>query len=103
MDAKYLEEIKEKLVEADIVDDWDEVNSDLVYQDIPTLLAEVERLQNMGTRVHAHWNKGNYYERDGYDYSCVTGYECSNCGYEIDYKHPNYCPRCGAEMEQRDD
>ena len=45
MNAKYLEEIKARLADADIADDWDCVNSGLVYQDIPALLAEVERLQ----------------------------------------------------------
>lgn len=45
MNAKYLEEIKARLADADIADDWDCVSSGLVYQDIPALLAEVERLR----------------------------------------------------------
>lgn len=44
MEQKMLDEIKAREQAATKETDWENVNSDLVYKDIPALIAEVERL-----------------------------------------------------------
>ena len=43
--------------------------------------------------AHAHWIKSNYDNIDG------TIYECSNCNTEM-FSAWNYCPNCGAKMDE---
>lgn len=43
-------------------------------------------------RPHGKWEDSNFY-RDR-----PLCYDCSNCGLKLMYK-PNYCPNCGARME----
>lgn len=43
-------------------------------------------------RPRGRWKDACYY------HDCPLCYECSNCGLKLMYK-PNYCPHCGAKME----
>lgn len=43
-------------------------------------------------RPHGEWEDACYY----HDRPLCC--ECSNCGFKLMYK-PNYCPHCGAKME----
>lgn len=43
-------------------------------------------------RPSGRWNDACYY------HDRPLCYECSNCGLKLMYK-PNYCPHCGAKME----
>ena len=49
--------------------------------------------------VHAHWISKNHH---GYEWIFV----CSNCdyidGYPFNDRH-NYCPNCGAKMDEKED
>lgn len=45
--------------------------------------------------VHAHWIKSNYDNVDG------TIYKCSNCNAEL-FSAWNYCPNCGAKMDEEE-
>lgn len=53
--------------------------------------------------VHAHWIKETAYVHDGYDYSNVPTFTCSNCRNENEYIHPPYCDQCGALMDESRD
>ena len=37
----------------------------------------------------------------GVDIHKYTGYTCSLCGYKVGTKQSNYCPNCGAKMDER--
>lgn len=47
-------------------------------------------------RPRGRWKDACYY------HDCPLCYECSNCGLKLMYK-PNYCPHCGAKMEEKSD
>lgn len=54
--------------------------------------------------VHAHWvnhmRKEFLYDH-GSDYKLVhDGYTCSNCDCYLDMFKTNYCPSCGAKMDE---
>lgn len=51
--------------------------------------------------VHGRWIKDN----DSFqinDYCCYFDHTCSECGKIINdrYEFPNYCPNCGAKMDE---
>lgn len=54
--------------------------------------------------VHGRWIKDN----DSFqinDYCCYFDHTCSECGKIISdrYELPNYCPNCGAKMDEQED
>jgi rubrerythrin len=49
-----------------------------------------------------HWIKDNdSFQTDDY-YCCYFDYNCSECGEIVNDRHklPNYCPNCGAKMDE---
>lgn len=53
--------------------------------------------------VHGRWIKDN----DSFqisDYCCYFDHTCSECGKIINdrYEFPNYCPNCGAKMDEEE-
>lgn len=51
--------------------------------------------------IHGHWvaNMAYYCDESG-----VVDYKCSECSSYVVYEEylPNYCPNCGAKMEEKD-
>lgn len=46
---------------------------------------------------HAHWKPNNWTQTRNQLVSC------SRCRYEMPYPGENYCPNCGAKMDEEDD
>ena len=48
------------------------------------------------SRRHGHWiyKETDYPVMDAF-------YECSECGYSVGFEINNYCPYCGAQMDER--
>ena len=44
-------------------------------------------------------NIKGYWIKTGYKFIC---YSCSECGYNIEKTKFNYCPNCGAKMEDKE-
>ena len=51
---------------------------------------------NTNPTVHAHWIKSNCYNVRG------LIYECSNCN-TVMFSAWNYCPNCGAKMDEEEE
>lgn len=86
----------------------DETDCDIaVLPDVADLIREAPAVSPEGLRPNGHWQG----EGDGYwDGELVYDvWECSECGYCIDDGTddpallPNFCPRCGARMEDSKD
>lgn len=80
---------------------WEEAKDDLAaeygYSHIWQRLNAIENILSDDydldrLRPHGKWEDACYY----HDRPLCC--ECSNCGFKLMYK-PNYCPHCGAKME----
>ena len=47
--------------------------------------------------------KGMWIEHNPHKWGLGIVFECSECGEKIDCEPSNYCPNCGAEMEDPED
>lgn len=67
--------------------------------DYPKIVRAISRTETADVRlsVHAHWV---YDALEGFPE--ITFPVCSNCGEDgIDYVESNFCPHCGAVMDER--
>lgn len=73
-------------------------------QDAHTMVYETKKMTDFPAadvreNVHARWVKvGQFF----LDPNRFLNYACSNCGFDIEQKKFNYCPNCGAKMEEED-
>lgn len=87
--------MKQRLIDADDVAE-NLMNSNWFdCDDIDVALQAVKLTYTIdpeNVRPRGRWKDACYY------HDCPLCYECSNCGLKLMYK-PNYCPHCGAKME----
>ena len=106
-----LEAIRARLNVAQQENDWESVNSDLVFKDIPALIAEVERQAAEIAAVTAEWDEARYdfAEYVGCGSNDVSPYCKNACTYCVDnhgHCKPHKCrgfaygPQKGENAEQ---